>query len=161
MIEFYRAVCVNTEDSMLINVLWNVDTLCVCDEAIFVFVTDHRKLYRHFIAVTKIQLTYYHVPHLLLYVSINMPYKFQTTTELRSSDFSLFFHIMKCHVSLLLSTLEFDLGSSLSFWLTDERTILLHQKVQPDSLIWQLSSNQIYSLFLAVHQFDKKKSGKK
>ena len=80
--------------------------------------------------------------------------------ELCSST-SLLSQTMKCHVSLLLSTLEFDFGSSPSLWLTDERAIRLHQKVQPDSLIWQPSSNQIYSLFLALHQLDKKKSGKK
>lgn len=76
-----------------------------------------------------------------------------------SADFSALSD-KECHVSPLFSTLEFDFGSSLSLWLTDERAIRLYQKVQPDSLIWQSSSNQIYSLFLALHQLDKLKSGK-
>lgn len=76
-----------------------------------------------------------------------------------SADFSALAD-KECHVSPLFSTLEFDFGSSLSPWLTDERAIRLYQKVQPDSLIWQSSSNQMYSLFLALHQLDKLKSGK-
>ena len=68
---------------------------------------------------------------------------------------------MKCHASLLVSTLKFDFGSSLSLWLTDKWAVQLHQKVQLDSLIWQASSDQIYSLFLALHQLDKRKNGNK
>lgn len=64
----------------------------------------------------------------------------------------------ECHASPLFSALKFDFSNSRSLWLTGDWAIWLHQKVQPDSLIWQPSSNQIHSLFLALHHLDKKES---
>lgn len=65
-----------------------------------------------------------------------------------------------CHLSLLSSSLESDFDHSGCLWLTGEWAIGLHQKVQPDSLIWQPSSDQTYSSFWALHQLDKKERSK-
>lgn len=50
-----------------------------------------------------------------------------------------------------ISNLQFEFGC---LWLTGEWTIGLHQKVQPDNLIWQPSSTQTYFSFWALNHLD-------
>lgn len=53
-----------------------------------------------------------------------------------------------------MSSLKFEFCGSSYLWLTGEWAIGLHQKVQPDNLIWQPSSDQTYFFFRALNHLD-------
>ena len=114
-----------------------------------VFIADYRELYER----VNIQVTHC-ISHFITYQTRLANFK---PPRVRRHCSCRRWHVMwVCSSQLLDLTLA---SVSLSLRLTDERAIRLHQKVQPDSLIWQPFSNRIYSLFLVLHHLDKKEKG--
>lgn len=142
----------------MINVVWNVWALfvCLCDKAPFCF---YRTVYRKFYESVSIHEISEHLSQpSTLFFAVTLYYLANMACKCWAVVSVLCFprQRMSCKS---VSSPRFWLQQA-SLWLTDGRTIRLHQKVQPDSLIWQPSSNQIFYLFLALHQLDKRKSGK-
>lgn len=143
----------------MINVLWNVWALfvCLCDKAPFCFyLTVYRKFYE---SVSIHEISEHLSQPSTLFFAATLYYLANTACKCWAVVSVLCFPRQRMSCVSLFQALNFD-SSSLSLWLTDGQALRLHQKVQPDSLIWQPSSNQIFYLFLALHQLDKRKSGK-